>query len=422
MRRLNPSVPADLETIVGKAMAKSPADRYPTAQALADDLRRFLEDKPIRAKRPSLLEKAAKWARRRRGFVAAAVGLLLLTVCGLTVSTILIARAYDLLAAEQKKTEAAYKAEAAERKRSEAAAYKARQVLNFFTQVSEEDLPDRLELRPVRRKLLEKALDFYKDFIEQENDNPSVQDELNASRWRATSLLEEMGARPDAIEIFEQVRERSRPLSPPPGGPHPGGPNGFPMRGPEAFGASGLLTQPAVRQDLKLSDEQAKTISALADKRWELVWGRRSAAEEAQRGADIGANETASLKVLRPEQAKRLRQIVWQRRGPHAFFDPEVADALNLTTDQKERLHEIEEEMRQSLRRPPGAPGEHRPEGYKHSEEFWKSANDRLMSVLSDEQKAKWKELTGEPFQGEIRFGPPPPNFGPPPHGRPPME
>ena len=47
LRRLNPSIPADLETIVGKAMAKSPGDRYATAQALADDLRRFLEDKPI---------------------------------------------------------------------------------------------------------------------------------------------------------------------------------------------------------------------------------------------------------------------------------------------------------------------------------------------------------------------------------------
>ena len=181
-RRLNPAIPADLETIVGKAMAKNPADRYPSAQALADDLRRFLEDKPIRAKRPSLLEKAAKWSRRRRGLVTAAVGLLLLAVCGLTVSTVLIARAYDLLAQEQKKTRAAYLAEAKEHKQSEEAAYKARQVLDFFTQVSEEDFPDRPELRPVRRKLLEKALNYYTDFIEEQGDDPSAQGELLASK------------------------------------------------------------------------------------------------------------------------------------------------------------------------------------------------------------------------------------------------
>jgi serine/threonine protein kinase len=52
--RLNDKIPAELETIVRTAMAKVPEERYRTAQALADDLRRFLEDKPIRARRPSL--------------------------------------------------------------------------------------------------------------------------------------------------------------------------------------------------------------------------------------------------------------------------------------------------------------------------------------------------------------------------------
>jgi WD40 repeat protein len=69
----NRAVPAELETIVLKAMEKNPADRYPTAQELADDLRRFLEDKPIRAKRPSLPLRARKWARRHRPVVASAI-------------------------------------------------------------------------------------------------------------------------------------------------------------------------------------------------------------------------------------------------------------------------------------------------------------------------------------------------------------
>ena len=213
LRRVNPAVPADLETVVAKAMAKSPADRYATAQALADDLRRFLEDKPILAKRPSPLEKAARWARRRRGLVAAAIGLLLLAVCGLTLSTVLIARAYGLLAEEQAKTKkaleaeaAAYDAEAHERQRAQEAAWKARQVLNFFTQVTEEDLPDRPDVRPVRRKLLEAELGYYKDFIEQQADDPSAEAELLASKWRTASILEEMGAKADALAVFEQVR------------------------------------------------------------------------------------------------------------------------------------------------------------------------------------------------------------------------
>src|SRR6266851_3376208 len=60
-RRLNKYIPEELETIVLKAMEKNPADRYATAQELADDLERFLRDESIRAKRPSLVQRARKW-------------------------------------------------------------------------------------------------------------------------------------------------------------------------------------------------------------------------------------------------------------------------------------------------------------------------------------------------------------------------
>jgi WD40 repeat protein len=90
LRRLNKSVPAELETIVLKAMAKVPQERYATAQELADDLKRFLEDKPIRAKRPSLRQRVVKWARRHKTVVRAAVVMLVLAAAGLAVSTALI--------------------------------------------------------------------------------------------------------------------------------------------------------------------------------------------------------------------------------------------------------------------------------------------------------------------------------------------
>jgi serine/threonine protein kinase/WD40 repeat protein len=79
-----PGVPRDLETIVGKAMARDPADRYPTAGALADDLGRFLADRPILARRASLLELAARWAKRRPAVaaLAAAVAALLAVTAG----------------------------------------------------------------------------------------------------------------------------------------------------------------------------------------------------------------------------------------------------------------------------------------------------------------------------------------------------
>ncbi len=72
-RRHNKAIPAELETIVLKAIAKNPAERYATAQDLADDLERFLKDEPIRARRPSLLGRARKWSRRHRPVVASAI-------------------------------------------------------------------------------------------------------------------------------------------------------------------------------------------------------------------------------------------------------------------------------------------------------------------------------------------------------------
>jgi tetratricopeptide (TPR) repeat protein len=77
-RKLDRAVPGELETIVLKALEKSPADRYATAQDLADDLRCFLQDRPIQARRPSLRQVALKWARRRRAVVWATAAVLLL--------------------------------------------------------------------------------------------------------------------------------------------------------------------------------------------------------------------------------------------------------------------------------------------------------------------------------------------------------
>jgi serine/threonine protein kinase/tetratricopeptide (TPR) repeat protein len=79
-RRINASIPRDLETIVLKAMAKEPSARYGSARELGDDLRRFLDDQPIRARRPGLLERTARWSRRHRAAVVTASALLLLTL------------------------------------------------------------------------------------------------------------------------------------------------------------------------------------------------------------------------------------------------------------------------------------------------------------------------------------------------------
>jgi WD40 repeat protein len=76
-RRLNASVPRDVETVCLKCLRKKPGQRYASAAELADDLRRFQAGEPVRARPLGPAERAVKWARRRPA-LAAAYGLLLL--------------------------------------------------------------------------------------------------------------------------------------------------------------------------------------------------------------------------------------------------------------------------------------------------------------------------------------------------------
>jgi serine/threonine protein kinase/tetratricopeptide (TPR) repeat protein len=91
LRQISARIPRDFETIILKAIEKNPIDRYSTAHELADDLLRFLDDQPIKAKPQSLLAASRKWSRRHRGLIAA-IGILLaiLTVGSLASSALLI--------------------------------------------------------------------------------------------------------------------------------------------------------------------------------------------------------------------------------------------------------------------------------------------------------------------------------------------
>lgn len=416
-RRLNPAIPVDLETIVLKAQAKSIEDRYASAQELADDLRRFVENKPISARRLPLTERAAKWARRHRGVVAASVVLLLVAAVGSGISTALIARA-------QWKTKAAYEAEARERDRAEKSFRQARDAVDRFTEMSEEELADKVDFQGLRRKFLQASLAYYQDFIKQREDDPSLHAELAASHLRVANILDEIGSKSEALAAMERARGIQAKLTPadPAHKEIHRGLASFEMH--SAWRRTGdpvrWLGIPTVQAELQLSDEQIQKISVLSARRHEAHRGggfmrsepsRSDAAKPDQPANDSSIanqpkqdqpktihgpdewrlrfeqgleNTRAIMDVLNPEQAARLKQIALQKRGSHAFRDPEVADSLQLSLEQRSQIEAIENRARETSRR--------------NFEEFWQHTRQELQNVLTLEQQAKWKELLGSPF------------------------
>ncbi len=99
-RDIVPKIARDLETIVLKAMAREPSHRYATAGAMEEDLRRFLEDRPILARRAGLLGRTMRWCRRNRAVAALLAALVVVFLGGFAGVTVQWIRA-NRLAKEQ---------------------------------------------------------------------------------------------------------------------------------------------------------------------------------------------------------------------------------------------------------------------------------------------------------------------------------
>ncbi|MEO1525621.1 MAG: protein kinase [Planctomycetota bacterium] len=106
-RSIDPSIPRDLETIILKAIQKEPAERFSSAEEMAGELTRFLNDEPIRSRRTTLIEQSLRWARRNRALAASLVSVAsLLLLLGIAGPVIAFRQAELRLRAEQAVTRA----------------------------------------------------------------------------------------------------------------------------------------------------------------------------------------------------------------------------------------------------------------------------------------------------------------------------
>ena len=199
LRQLQPKIPADLETVVLKAMAKRREDRYATAQEFADDLERVLEGKSTVARPPSVLDRTARWAQRHREVVAVAGLIGVLALLGLTASTLLIAR-------EQRKT--AQNLALAEKRFREAQDTVERLGTRFAERLA--SVPG---AAPIRQDVLRQTLGYYRGFVEQAKDNPELRADLALTYSKIGTLSAEIGSSADAMDADKQAIQVFQELS-----------------------------------------------------------------------------------------------------------------------------------------------------------------------------------------------------------------
>jgi serine/threonine-protein kinase len=195
-RSLDARIPRDLETIVVKAMAKHPADRYSSARALAEDLDRFLQGCTILARRSGVSERLWRWSRRNP--VVAVLGALVfaLTMTLATSSTVGLLRlrkSYNLVQVERSRAEDNFK--------------EARLAVDdSFTRISESLLLDAPGVQPLRKQLLEGALKFYRGFVQRLGGRAEVRAELAAALDRVARITAEIGSKQEALGYQRQAR------------------------------------------------------------------------------------------------------------------------------------------------------------------------------------------------------------------------
>jgi serine/threonine protein kinase/tetratricopeptide (TPR) repeat protein len=181
-RRHNAALPGELETIVLKAMRPEPEKRYATAQELADDLRRFLEHRPIKARPPGPGERAAKWARRHRPLVAAAAAVVLLGAAASAVSTVLVWQA-------KRQTEAALaEARKSQRRAEENFESMHRGTMALLLRLEDRRWDDVPRIQELRRDVVREGLEFYKQFLHDDSPDPALRFQT-ARTYRQMALV-----------------------------------------------------------------------------------------------------------------------------------------------------------------------------------------------------------------------------------------
>lgn len=189
-------------------------------------------------------------------------------------------------------------------------------------------------------------------------------------------------------------------------------------RGGGGFGRGGLsmlLSNTSVQEELKLDDSQKAKAREIGEKAREKMTAAREELQnlsQEERGKKIRelsteANESAHKaagEFLKPEQLKRLHQINLQVSGANAFEEEHLQKKLDITSEQKTEIASIVQASNAEMREIFQGAQNDREAAMEKLREHRKETLSKIQAKLTPEQKTKYTELLGSPF--EIKFEP----------------
>jgi eukaryotic-like serine/threonine-protein kinase len=215
-RSVNPNIPRAMEAVCLKALSSKPQDRYPSAQALAEEVEHWLGDEPVSAFPENLSRRLGRWARRHRAATQATAAVLVVVTLVSATAAILINRALHnervaLHGERSARTQAFVNFQAAQKQseRAEGNFRQARQAVDdSFTLLSEETLLDEPGLQPLRQKLLQAALAYHERFLQQRSGDIELKRELAASQRNLAIITAHLGRLDDALAHYRTCQSQ----------------------------------------------------------------------------------------------------------------------------------------------------------------------------------------------------------------------
>ena len=275
-----------------------------------------------------------------------------------------------VIAREQSRTKSAYEREKLRAEEAEERFQLARRSADEMIRIADEEFGEGPQMQAIRKRLLETALAFYQEFLEQRRNDPSARADLELTRGRVQKILSDLAVIQGAWKHM-------------------------------------LLGIPEVQDELKLNGSQRGRVRDVVgdiEPRGERFGDFLKMDRDQRDGAmvdEMRRHETEIAAIMTAEQRGRFEQLALQSRGVLAFREATVMRALDLTPDQRERIRLLENDPE----RPGGeggGPGG-RPGGVGGGPRFGpgpKGAMDKALAILTPVQLKRWNELIGPKFTG----------------------